>query len=46
MRFRRLVDLLVSLQIFGSDKPFAAVYVDMISGAELVEMVALKLNCQ
>ena len=38
--------ILVSLQILGNDKPFAAVYADVISGAELAEMVAIKLNCQ
>jgi hypothetical protein len=43
MRFRRLVDLLVSLQIFGSDKPFAAVYADAISGAVPASMVAARV---
>ena len=43
MRFRRLVDLLVSLQIFGSDKAFAAVYADAISGAVPASMVAARV---
>jgi hypothetical protein len=46
MRFRRLVDLLVSLQIFGSDKPFAAVYADAISGAVPASMVAARVSRQ
>jgi hypothetical protein len=41
MRFGRLMDLLVSLQILGSDKPFAAVCADAISGAVPAGMAAM-----
>jgi hypothetical protein len=42
VRFGWLVDLLVSLKIFGGDKALAAVYADAISGAVPASVVAVR----
>jgi hypothetical protein len=43
MRFERLVDFLMSLQIFGGDKAFATVHADAISWAVPSSMVAARV---
>jgi hypothetical protein len=43
VRFGRLVDLLVSLEIFGGDKALAAVYADAISRAVPASMMAARV---
>jgi hypothetical protein len=43
VRFGRLVDFFVSLQIFGSDEALAAVYADAISWAVPASMVAVRV---
>jgi hypothetical protein len=43
MRFGWLVDLLVSLKIFGGDKALAAVYADAISRAVPASMMAARV---
>lgn len=43
VRFGRLVDLFVSLQIFGSDEALATVYADAISWAVPASMVAVRV---
>ena len=45
-RFGRLMDPLVSLQILGRDKPFAAVYADVVSGGVRASMVAARVSRQ
>jgi hypothetical protein len=43
VRFGRLVDFFMSLQIFGSDEALAAVYADAISWAVPASMVAVRV---